>query len=230
MRRGENRHILVHCQLGVSRSAAVVAGFLVQEMNLTLEQAIAHLEIVRPRVRINSGFKDQLGVFESRKRDGTSDGFDEETLVRAAAFSFRPKLDFPSTDPSFEPQAQYTGVFFDSNEVDLAAKNILRMFLAWGALDVERGRLRVAAYKCLRNGVFFEDQLERFTRRPVDINAACDVLEKALDGIALDEADLQIDFPLIGKLIREARGLFTSWRVVVDAGRDDDAPDHNQAD
>jgi len=58
---------LVHCQKGISRSAAVVAGYLIEENGWTSEQSIEYLQKLRPQVDPNIGFRDQLRVFEHQR-------------------------------------------------------------------------------------------------------------------------------------------------------------------
>ncbi|KAF8586031.1 phosphotyrosine protein, partial [Ramaria rubella] len=56
--------VLVHCWRGVSRSAGVVAGFLVATAGMTAEAAVALLKGKRSVVEPNSGFMRQLRQYE----------------------------------------------------------------------------------------------------------------------------------------------------------------------
>lgn len=60
--------ILVHCNAGRSRSPAVVALFLMS-IGKTLDEALALTKEKRPCVDINSGFLEQLRLFESCGRN-----------------------------------------------------------------------------------------------------------------------------------------------------------------
>ncbi|RDX50018.1 phosphatases II [Lentinus brumalis] len=60
----ENGRVLVHCVWGMSRSASVVVAYLIAARSMSLDEA---LRIVRGRRRIarpNSGFMEQLKVYE----------------------------------------------------------------------------------------------------------------------------------------------------------------------
>lgn len=53
-------NILVHCNAGVSRSAAVIIGYLMLELKMPYPDAHQLLKSVRPRVQPNPGFVKQL--------------------------------------------------------------------------------------------------------------------------------------------------------------------------
>jgi predicted protein tyrosine phosphatase len=56
--------VLVHCAQGVSRSAAVLIGWLMAREGLSYEVALAQMQAVRPQVQPNPGFVMQLREFE----------------------------------------------------------------------------------------------------------------------------------------------------------------------
>merc|ERR1712107_389468 len=56
--------VLVHCVAGVSRSASFVLAYLISTYNLTLNEALCHLKLVRPWVNPNKGFLSQLRTWE----------------------------------------------------------------------------------------------------------------------------------------------------------------------
>lgn len=56
----DNGKVLVHCSMGVSRSAAVAVAYVMKNENLGLEDAIAKVKAHRSRIRINAGFMQQL--------------------------------------------------------------------------------------------------------------------------------------------------------------------------
>ncbi|XP_049619529.1 dual specificity protein phosphatase 18 [Syngnathus scovelli] len=63
---------LVHCNAGVSRSAAFCMAFLVKHRGVTLLEAHAWLKTCRPMARPNNGFWKQLIHYEEELRGCTS--------------------------------------------------------------------------------------------------------------------------------------------------------------
>lgn len=62
----ESRHhgnILVHCRKGVSRSATFVIGFLMHNMDLTVEEATTYCKSIRRSVEPNASFAEQLKLY-----------------------------------------------------------------------------------------------------------------------------------------------------------------------
>jgi hypothetical protein len=55
--------VLVHCVQGVSRSAAVVAAYLVVRFGWPVDQAVAHIKSCRPAADPNFGFVKQVGEY-----------------------------------------------------------------------------------------------------------------------------------------------------------------------
>ncbi|CAE8598587.1 unnamed protein product [Polarella glacialis] len=55
--------VLVHCKHGQSRSASVVAAWLMKANGWNPQQSLAHLKHCRPRVSPNCGFLRQLELF-----------------------------------------------------------------------------------------------------------------------------------------------------------------------
>lgn len=68
--------VLVHCEAGISRSAATVIAYLVRYRDFTLEEAFALVKARRSIVSPNHGFVQQLLSFETRLRhDASRDPF-----------------------------------------------------------------------------------------------------------------------------------------------------------
>jgi hypothetical protein len=65
--RGEN--VLVHCHMGISRSATVVLLYLMLEHGVSLDAALRHLKKVRPVVNPNPGFMEHLRATDARLRE-----------------------------------------------------------------------------------------------------------------------------------------------------------------
>jgi len=57
--------VLIHCQQGASRSATVVAAYLMATRKMTTSEALDHLKQRRPVVALNPGFVEQLEIYES---------------------------------------------------------------------------------------------------------------------------------------------------------------------
>eukprot|EP01134_Creolimax_fragrantissima_P000857 CFRG0857T1 len=57
--------VLVHCQYGVSRSAAFVLANIMKEKALSYDDAYDLVHSVRPYIEPNSGFVEQLQLYES---------------------------------------------------------------------------------------------------------------------------------------------------------------------
>lgn len=57
--------VLVHCQAGVSRSAALVAAYLMKQYGLSLKEAITYLKQRKANVCPNPGFLKQLCLLEA---------------------------------------------------------------------------------------------------------------------------------------------------------------------
>ncbi|SCV71802.1 BQ2448_4496 [Microbotryum intermedium] len=62
--RFKSQGVLVHCQAGVSRSSALVAAYLMKEMDLTVEQALARIRKARAQIEPSDFFMLQLELFE----------------------------------------------------------------------------------------------------------------------------------------------------------------------
>ncbi|GAP83544.1 putative phosphatases II [Rosellinia necatrix] len=56
--------VLAHCVAGISRSPAVLAGYLIQEEGMSLKEALHILARAKPTVRPNDGFLRQLKEME----------------------------------------------------------------------------------------------------------------------------------------------------------------------
>ncbi|XP_041455968.1 uncharacterized protein LOC121408541 isoform X2 [Lytechinus variegatus] len=55
---------LVHCKMGISRSASTVIAYAMKEYGMTLEDALAFVKAKRPIIRPNEAFMKQLQVYE----------------------------------------------------------------------------------------------------------------------------------------------------------------------
>lgn len=64
--------VLVHCEAGISRSASTVIAYLVKYHSMPLETAFRHVKARRSVICPNSGFVEQLRLFEASHRDVSS--------------------------------------------------------------------------------------------------------------------------------------------------------------
>ncbi|XP_073906120.1 protein phosphatase Slingshot homolog 3 isoform X5 [Castor canadensis] len=62
--RAQGTRVLVHCKMGVSRSAATVLAYAMKQYGWGLEQALLHVQGLRPIVRPNPGFLRQLQTYQ----------------------------------------------------------------------------------------------------------------------------------------------------------------------
>jgi protein-tyrosine phosphatase len=58
------RHVLVHCAAGVSRSATLVIAYIMESQKKSVEDAYAYVKSKRPIIHPNDHFLDQLKNFQ----------------------------------------------------------------------------------------------------------------------------------------------------------------------
>lgn len=56
----ENQNVLIHCKMGMSRSASVMVSLMQKISGMPPEKAIAHVKSKRPVIDMNYGFKQQI--------------------------------------------------------------------------------------------------------------------------------------------------------------------------
>uniref|UniRef100_A0A8D2AU38 protein-serine/threonine phosphatase n=1 Tax=Sciurus vulgaris TaxID=55149 RepID=A0A8D2AU38_SCIVU len=97
--RAQGTRVLVHCKMGVSRSAATVLAYAMKQYGWSLEQALLHVQELRPIVRPNPGFLRQLQTYQgiltaSRQshvwEQKVAGGSPEETLASEVSTPFPP--------------------------------------------------------------------------------------------------------------------------------------------
>ncbi|XP_062406017.1 protein phosphatase Slingshot homolog 3 isoform X2 [Sardina pilchardus] len=86
--RQSGQAVLVHCKMGVSRSASTVMAYLMKQQGMPLEEALAYVRDRRPIVQPNDGFMQQLqtysGILSASKQR-------HSTLWRRKSRDFRQK-------------------------------------------------------------------------------------------------------------------------------------------
>jgi len=76
--------VLVHCTMGMSRSATLVLAYLVRHTNMSLAQALLHTKERRPVASPNPGFMQQLVAMEIALRGRPSIDVDKVGCAQAA--------------------------------------------------------------------------------------------------------------------------------------------------
>ncbi|PAA82275.1 hypothetical protein BOX15_Mlig010338g2, partial [Macrostomum lignano] len=93
-------NVLVHCRVGVSRSASVVIAYLMQSQQLAFQSAYDLVKAGRPVIGPNDGFVEQLRLFEQMgcQVDKDHAGYKElvERLKEETAILENSKLPAPS--------------------------------------------------------------------------------------------------------------------------------------
>lgn len=72
---------LVHCQMGISRSATIVLANLLRYQEMNLQQAYTHVKERRPLINPNTGFWKQLIVYQTRIRDASNSSVSETPIL-----------------------------------------------------------------------------------------------------------------------------------------------------
>jgi protein-tyrosine phosphatase len=62
-------NVLVHCQMGVSRSTTIVAAYLMKKLDISAQQALHYISRERPQINPNAGFRQQLLDYERELRN-----------------------------------------------------------------------------------------------------------------------------------------------------------------
>lgn len=60
----EGKNVLVHCKMGISRSATIVIAYVMKNRNWDLLQSMEHVKVRRTCVKPNPNFMKQLEVYE----------------------------------------------------------------------------------------------------------------------------------------------------------------------
>jgi protein phosphatase slingshot len=60
----EGKKVLVHCRMGISRSASVMIAFLMRVNGWTVDQSTKYVEGKRAWINPNPGFRKQLQIYE----------------------------------------------------------------------------------------------------------------------------------------------------------------------
>jgi hypothetical protein len=96
--------VLVHCNEGKSRSAAIAAAFLIKAYNKTPDEALEALRFARPQAEPREAFVKQLRTLEPAILHSEVDGF-EDSAAATAATAAAARAAGPSIGPSIGPAA-----------------------------------------------------------------------------------------------------------------------------
>lgn len=69
--------VLVHCNAGVSRAAAIVIGFLMNSEEISFTSAFSLVKNARPSICPNAGFMEQLRTYQEGKERNKCDNIQE---------------------------------------------------------------------------------------------------------------------------------------------------------
>lgn len=69
--------VLVHCNAGVSRAAAIVIGFLMNSEEISFTNAFSWVKNARPSICPNAGFIEQLCIYQGDKENIKCDKIQE---------------------------------------------------------------------------------------------------------------------------------------------------------
>ncbi|XP_049629509.1 dual specificity protein phosphatase 19 [Suncus etruscus] len=69
--------VLVHCNAGVSRAAAIVIGFLMDSEEISFSSAFSLVKNARPSICPNSGFREQLRAYQENKENAKCESVTE---------------------------------------------------------------------------------------------------------------------------------------------------------
>ncbi|KAI9440320.1 protein-tyrosine phosphatase-like protein [Lactarius indigo] len=76
-----SNRVMVHCAMGISRSATVVIAYLIATSRMTVHEALAAVRARRPIVRPNRGFVSQLHEYYSRFSNSLQAGIIDEPPI-----------------------------------------------------------------------------------------------------------------------------------------------------
>jgi protein-tyrosine phosphatase len=65
----QTKNVLIHCHMGISRSASLVLAFLMKNFGMTLDQAFEHTASIRDTIGPNSTFMKELQTYESMLKE-----------------------------------------------------------------------------------------------------------------------------------------------------------------
>ena len=66
--------VLVHCQMGISRSGSTTISYLMREYGMSLSEATSFVKSRRSCVKPNTGFQKQLEFYQKIIKEYQSDG------------------------------------------------------------------------------------------------------------------------------------------------------------
>lgn len=158
--RGES--VVVHCEMGISRSASICIAYLIKYHGMTRDEAYINIKSKRPCISPNSGFWDQLNTFHLQcnnnvEIDHVNKNYFEYKWVEKS-FAFYSTSRSISTDEECFPELL--------NNIEFIKANNLDSIILEAALDFIYGR----EYDLINDLKWFRSLLLLFTKY-ININS-----------------------------------------------------------
>lgn len=137
--------VLVHCYAGVSRSAALLAGYLILRHSASLDSAVQMLRAARPSVDPNPGFRAALRRLEATCRESGGEPADRDGLAEASEAPGCPSLSEDGERGGQRGVAEAGPVGESVEEQRRAALERMEALIQSRGVFVGRARVRAAA-------------------------------------------------------------------------------------
>lgn len=131
----EGSKVLVHCKMGISRSASVVIAYAMKAYNMEFEQAIKHVKEKRNCIKPNKNFLNQLetyqGILEAMKNKEKLQRSKSETNLKCNENAKDGKT-LPGSEPTPLIQAlQYNRNTYPSSKKEDSQKRVYQRPSSW---------------------------------------------------------------------------------------------------
>lgn len=193
--------VLVHCRLGLSRSAAVVLAYLMASRRMSFDDALIYLRAHRPWVSPNRSFREQLARYQA-----------ELGLATSPPRPPAPPWEAPPLPAYLDPERlpRHIGVIMDGNRRWATERRRRSMDGHLVAQETVERLIRVAGKWGIRYCSLYAFSTENWSRPEREVRAIFDVLEITLirsrerfkeDGVRIQVAG-DLDDPRIPTSLR----------------------------